>query len=155
MALFGIMAGCVGMDQLSETPRFTFGIMELLDGIGVIPVVMGLFGIAEVLTNIEHEIHSKEIYRSSFKGLLPKLKDWTQSAGSIVRGSVIGFFLGILPGGGAMVSSFVSYGIEKRLSKHPEQFGKGAIEGVAGPETANNSATGGAFIPAPYAWDST
>lgn len=147
MASVGITAGCVGLDQLSEVPRFTFGIMEFLDGIGVVPVAMGLFGIAEVLMNIEQEVRSKDIYRTKLKGLLPTVKDWVQSAWPIVRGTVVGFFLGILPGGGPMISSFVSYGIEKRCSKHPENFGKGAIEGVAGPETANNSATGGSFIP--------
>lgn len=147
MALFGITAGCVGLDQISGVPRFTFGIMDFFDGIGVVPVAMGLFGISEVLVNLEKEINSKDVYKTKMRGLLPKLKDWTQSAWPMVRGTVIGFFLGIVPGGGPMISSFVSYGVEKRCSKHPEKFGKGAIEGVAGPETANNAATGGSFIP--------
>jgi len=147
MALFGISVGCVGMDPLSGDPRFTFGNMDFFDGIGIVPVAMGLFGISEVLINLEKEISSKDIYERKIRGLLPKLKDWTQSALPIVRGTVIGFFLGIVPGSGPMISSFVSYGIEKRCSKHPENFGKGAIEGVAGPETANNASVGGSFIP--------
>jgi putative tricarboxylic transport membrane protein len=147
MAVFGIMAGCVGLDQVEGIPRFTFDIIDFLDGIGIVPVIMGLFGISEVLINIEHEAQTRDIYKNRIKGLLPKVKDWAESKWAILRGTVIGFFLGILPGGGALISSFVSYGIEKRFSKHPERFGKGAIEGVAGPETANNAATGGAFIP--------
>ena len=127
-------------------PRFTFGRMELLDGVGLVPIVMGLFGISEVLLNIE-QVVQRDVFKTKIKGLLPTAKDWKDSAGPIARGSVLGFFLGILPGGGAVISSFISYALEKRISKHPESFGKGAIEGVAGPEAANNAATGGAFIP--------
>ncbi len=147
MAVFGVIAGCVGLDQVAGIPRFTFGLNALLDGIGIVPVVMGLFGISEVLTNIEREIQTRVIYEKKIKGLLPTAKDWMESIWAISRGTLIGFFLGIVPGGGALISSFISYGVEKRLSKHPERFGKGAIEGVAGPETANNAASGGAFIP--------
>jgi len=146
MATFGIILGLVGLDSINARPRFTFDKMELIDGVGLIPVVMGLFGISEVLLNIEQVIQ-KDIFKTRIKGLLPTAKDWKDSSGPIARGSLLGFFLGILPGGGAVISSFISYGLEKRLSKHPERFGKGAIEGVAGPETANNAATGGGFIP--------
>jgi len=126
--------------------RFTFGIPDLEDGVGLIPIVMGLFGIAEVLTNLEQSTEV-EIFKTKIKGLLPNLKDWLNSIGPILRGTFLGFFLGVLPGGGAVVASFVSYAVEKKVSKHPEKFGTGVIEGVAGPESANNSATSGAFIP--------
>lgn len=146
MAAFGLILGTIGLDFISGLARFTFDIPELLDGIGLVPVVMGLFGISEVLLNIEVKI-KREIFTTKVKGLLPTLQDWAQSIWAILRGTLIGFFLGILPGGGAVISSFVSYAIEKRVSKHPEKFGKGAIEGVAAPEAANNSAAQGAFIP--------
>lgn len=146
MAGFGLALGLVGLDTMTAIPRFTFNQMELLDGMGLVPIVMGIFGISEVLLNIEQLVR-RDILKASIKGLLPSRKDWKASSGPIARGSVLGFLLGVLPGGGSVISSFVSYAMEKRLSKHPEQFGKGAIEGVAGPEAANNAATGGAFIP--------
>ncbi len=146
MAAFGIVLGLIGMDSINARPRLTFDRMELMDGVGLVPIVMGLFGISEVLLNIEQKIR-RDIFQTKIKGLLPTAKDWRDSAGPIARGSVLGFFLGILPGGGAVISSFISYAVEKRVSKHPERFGKGAIEGVAAPEAANNAATGGAFIP--------
>ncbi len=147
MACFGVVIGNVGLDLVTARPRFTFGLDVLLDGVGLVPVVMGLFGISEVLLNVEEKLSEREIFKTEFKGLLPTLQDWKDSIWPILRGSGLGFFLGILPGGGAVISSFVSYGVEKKLSKHPEEFGKGAIAGVAGPESANNSATAGAFIP--------
>lgn len=146
MAVFGLIIGIIGLDPIFGSPRFTFKIPELLDGVGLVPVVMGLFGISEVLLNIELKI-KREVFTTKVKGLLPTLEDWARSIWSIIRGTFIGFFLGILPGGGAVIASFVSYAIEKRISKHPENFGKGAIEGVAAPESANNSAAQGAFIP--------
>ncbi|MCE5282130.1 MAG: tripartite tricarboxylate transporter permease [Deltaproteobacteria bacterium] len=146
MAAFGICLGLIGLDAISGLARFTFDRPELLDGVGLVPIVMGLFGISEVLLNIEQVIR-REVVKTSIRGLLPTAKDWRDSAGPIARGSLLGFFLGILPGGGGVIASFISYAIEKRVSQHPERFGKGAIEGVAGPESANNSATGGAFIP--------
>lgn len=146
MAVFGFILGSAGIDATSGAQRFTFGILELNDGIGLVPLVMGLFGVSEVLLNVEQSL-KREIFKAPLKGLLPSWQDWRDSAKPIARGSILGFFLGILPGGGALISSFVSYAIEKRFSKHPDKFGKGAIEGVAGPEAANNSATGGAFIP--------
>jgi len=146
MATLGFFLSQIGIDIVSGHTRFTFGIMDLENGVGLIPVVMGLFGIAEVLSNLG-ESANFEIFREKIKGLLPNLKDWVDSAGAIIRGTFLGFFLGILPGGGAIISSFVSYAVEKKISKYPERFGKGAIEGLAGPESANNSATSGAFIP--------
>jgi putative tricarboxylic transport membrane protein len=146
MACFGILIGTIGTDTVSGTARFSFGIIELMDGVGLVPVVMGLFGISEMLLNIETKI-DREIFKTRVKGLFPTVRDWIQSAGAIIRGTVIGFFLGILPGGGAVLSSFVSYAVEKKVSKTPEKFGTGLIEGVAAPESANNSAAQGAFIP--------
>ena len=147
IAIIGLILGCVGTDIISGRLRFVFGIAELSDGIGIVPLAMGLFGISEILTNIERPFKEKVVYTTKVKNLLPNLEDWKESAGPIIRGSFIGFFLGILPGGGSILSSFVSYATEKRLSKNPEEFGKGTIKGVAGPETANNAATSGAFIP--------
>jgi putative tricarboxylic transport membrane protein len=146
MAAFGLFLGCVGMDTLMGATRFTFDIVELSDGIGLVPVVMGLFGISEVLLNVEQSIE-RSIFETKIRNLLPTLKDWADSVPAILRGTAIGFFLGVLPGGGAVISSFVSYAVEKKVSKHPEKFGTGVIQGVAGPEAANNAATGGAFIP--------
>jgi putative tricarboxylic transport membrane protein len=146
MAAFGIILGLVGLDSINARPRLTFGRMELIDGVGLVPLVMGLFGVSEVLLNIEQVIR-REVFETRIKGLLPSAKDWLDSKGALIRGSLLGFFLGILPGGGAVISSFVAYAVEKRVSRHPERFGKGAIEGVAAPEAANNAAAGGAFIP--------
>jgi len=146
MALVGILLGSIGLDIVMGLPRFTFGINELTDGVGIIPLVMGLFGVAEVFSNIETVI-KREVFKTEIKNVWPSLKDYAQSKWAILRGSVLGFFLGILPGGGAILASFLSYGIEKKLAREPERFGKGAIEGVAGPETANNAAAGGSMIP--------
>jgi putative tricarboxylic transport membrane protein len=146
MAGFGLILSSIGMDTISGEYRFTYGLRMLLDGVGIVPAVMGLFGISEVLINLESEI-KRDILKTRVKNLLPTAQDWKDSIGSIVRGSVLGFFLGILPGGGAVIASFASYAVEKKISKHPEEFGKGAIQGVAGPEAANNAAAGGAFIP--------
>ncbi len=147
MACVGVVIGNIGLDLVTAQPRFTFGLDILLDGVGLVPLIMGLFGISEVFLNLEEKLGRREVFDTHVKGLLPNLQDWQESFWPMIRGSVIGFFLGILPGGGAVISSFVSYGVEKRFSPHPEQFGKGAIAGVAGPEAANNSATAGAFIP--------
>jgi putative tricarboxylic transport membrane protein len=114
--------------------------------VGIIPVVMGLFGIAEVFSNLD-TVMKRQIFETKIKDIWPTLKDYARSKWAILRGTVLGFLLGILPGGGAILASFLSYGIEKKLAKDPSRFGKGAIEGVAGPETANNAAAGGALIP--------
>jgi putative tricarboxylic transport membrane protein len=146
MACVGAVLGLIGLDSITAQPRLTFDRMELYDGIGLVPVVMGLFGLAEVLSNLERPI-ARQVIKTKLSQLWPNLADWKASAGPMARGTVLGFFLGILPGGGAVISSFASYALEKRLSKTPERFGRGAIEGVAGPEAANNAAAGGAFIP--------
>jgi putative tricarboxylic transport membrane protein len=146
MAVCGFFLGTIGSDFITGRSRFTFGSLTLENGIGMVPAVMGLFGIGEVLDNIDKSL-KRNIFKAHISHILPNLKDWKDSAGAIIRGTFLGFFLGILPGGGATISSFASYTLEKRISKHPEKFGKGAIEGVAGPESANNAATGGAFVP--------
>jgi len=146
MAMVGFFLGTIGVDFITGTPRFTAGNLTLENGIGLVPAVMGLFGIAEVFINIEQSL-KLDIFKAAISHLLPTLNDWKASAFPIIRGSFLGFFLGILPGGGSVISSFASYSLEKRISKHPERFGTGTIEGVAGPEAANNAATGGAFIP--------
>ena len=146
MGAFGLILSFIGLDPINASPRMTFNILQLWDGIDMVPLAMGLFGISEVLINIE-ESETPQILKTKIKNLFPSMLDWMQAKGAILRGSILGFFLGILPGGGAVISSFVSYGLEKRISKEPEKFGKGAIEGVAGPESANNSATAGAFVP--------
>jgi putative tricarboxylic transport membrane protein len=146
MALAGIILGSIGLDAITGLPRFTFGIDELTDGVGIIPLVMGLFGISEILQNLEESLE-REVFKAHVKNLWPSLKDWIEAKWAIVRGSLIGFVLGILPGGGAVIATFVSYAVEKKVAKHPERFGKGAIEGVASPESANNAAAGGSLIP--------
>jgi len=146
MAGVGVLAGVVGLDTMTGLPRFTFGIPDLLDGIGIAPLAMGLFGVSEILLNVEKTI-KQGVVVSQVKNLLPSRQDWKESFAPIMRGSFLGFLLGILPGGGAVLSSFISYSTEKRVSKTPEKFGHGAIAGVAGPEAANNAAAQAAFIP--------
>jgi putative tricarboxylic transport membrane protein len=146
MVALGLIFGFIGQDPIYGTPRITYGIADLLSGLDMIPVVMGLFGISEVLINIE-QAGERNIYETKIKGLLPNVEDWKQSLLPISRGSLIGFFVGVIPGGTGVISSFVSYAVEKKFSRHPEKFGTGAIEGVAGPESANNAATMGAMVP--------
>ena len=146
MACVGLVLGLIGMDQITAQPRLTFDRLELLDGVGLVPIVMGLFGVAEILSNLEQDLE-REVIKANIGSLWPSLDDWVASKWPIIRGTVLGFFLGILPGGGAVIASFASYALEKKVSRTPERFGKGAIEGVAGPEAANNAAAGGAFIP--------
>jgi putative tricarboxylic transport membrane protein len=146
MGLLGLLLSGVGLDMFTSVPRFTLGLNELTDGIGLIPLVMGLFGIAEILGNLDQSMR-RRIYETRLGELLPTAADWLAAKWSIVRGTLIGFLLGILPGGGAVLSSFVSYAVEKRVSRYPERFGTGVIEGVAAPETANNAAAQASFIP--------
>ena len=146
MGAFGLILSCIGLDPIQASPRMIFNLIQLWDGIDLVPVVMGLFGISEVLVNIE-KTATHEILKTKIKNLFPTALDWIQAKGAILRGSILGFFLGILPGGGPLIAAFASYGLEKRLSKEPHRFGKGAIEGVAGPESANNSSCSGGFIP--------
>jgi putative tricarboxylic transport membrane protein len=147
MAVVGLLLGTVGLDPIVGSPRFSFGSLTLLSGVALAPVAMGLFGISEVLVNLEKKLSQQELLKTSMKGLFPNRRDWRVSLGPIGRGTVSGFFLGVLPGVGAIVPTFISYALEKKISKTPERFGKGAIEGVAGPESANNAASGGALIP--------
>jgi len=146
MAAIGVFLGCIGIDVTSGTARFTFDVIELLDGIGIVPVAMGLFGVSEVLLNVEQSM-ARSVFATKIHSLLPTREDWSASAGPILRGTFLGFFLGLLPGGGALIASFVSYAVEKKVARRPETFGSGAIQGVAGPEAANNAASGSAFIP--------
>jgi putative tricarboxylic transport membrane protein len=146
MALFGLTLTYVGTDNITGTLRFTYGILHLSDGFDLVPLVMGLFGISEVLVNVEQTL-TQDVLKTRISNLLPSLQDWSRCKWAILRGTVLGFFLGLLPGAGPVVSSFVSYTVEKRMSKTPERFGTGMIEGVAGPESANNASAQGAFIP--------
>ena len=146
MVFLGLVMGLVGTDVNSGVRRFCFGLSELADGIGFVVVAMGLFGFAEIITNLEHK-EKREIFTSKVQGLLPTLADLKASWKAVVRGTLLGSLLGILPGGGATISSFASYTLEKRVAKDPSRFGKGAIEGVAGPEAANNAAAQTSFIP--------
>ncbi len=147
MLLLGLALSTVGTDRLHGSPRFTFGLSELGQGVEFLPVAMGLFGIAEVmLTAVEKEGVGKMI-AIRMSDLLPTLMEWKRSLAPIFRGSFLGFFIGLLPGPSPVISTFVSYMTEKKVSKHPEEFGEGAIEGVAGPESANNAAVGGAYVP--------
>jgi putative tricarboxylic transport membrane protein len=145
-ALFGLLLGTIGMDTISGTQRLTLGVIELTDGIGFIPAVMGLFGISEILINVE-QVMATTLVTEKVKGLLPNLKDWKESFWPMIRGTVMGFFIGVLPGPAPVISTYSSYAMEKKLSKTPEKFGTGHIAGVAGPEAANNAASSGAMIP--------
>lgn len=146
MACVGLLLGTVGTDDIQGVDRFTFGTLYLQDGIDLIPLAMGIFGLGEILYNIERREKQGEIMETP-KRLMPTREDWKRSAMPITRGSIMGFLIGVIPGGMPAIASLMSYAVEKRLSKHPEEFGQGAIEGVAGPETANNAATAGGFVP--------
>ena len=146
MVILGLFIGTIGMDPLTGTFRFTHGIRDLFDGIGFVPVALGVFGIGEILISTEESL-SRVIHKVKLRELLPTRDELRASWGPIFRGSGIGFFIGLLPGSAHVLSSFISYMVEKRLAKKPEEFGTGRIEGVAAPETANNAATGGAMIP--------
>ena len=147
MAAFGLLLSFIGTDLITASQRFTLGILDLYDGIGLVPAVMGLFGLAEILTNLEKPSKEVEIFEARTKELLPTKRDWKDSSGAIARGSFLGFVVGLLPGAGGVLPSFFSYAMERRISKHPENFGQGEIVGVAGPETANNAGAQASFIP--------
>ena len=146
MVCFGLILGCIGLDQMTGVPRFIYNSTTLMDGVGLVQVVIGLFGVSEVLINVEASF-KREVFDTKVKGLLPNREEWKRSIGPIGRGTVIGFFLGIIPGMSVVIPTFVSYIVEKKLSKHPEKFGTGMIEGVAGPESANNAASTGTLVP--------
>ena len=146
MAAFGFLLAYVGIDMLTGRARFTFGLSGLMDGVGILPIAMGLFGVAEVLENMDAS-GQISVFKTKLGNLYPTRQDWKDSWKPITRGSLLGFFVGIIPGGSATLASFVSYATEKRCSKHPDRFGHGAIEGVAGPESSNNSAFAGGLVP--------
>jgi putative tricarboxylic transport membrane protein len=146
MIAVGLVLGTVGIDPVFGAARFTFGVSRLMNGVDFVIAAMGLFGIAEVLINLEAP-EVRNVYKSSLRGLLPSREDWRRCWAAILRGTGLGFFIGALPGGGAVISSFAAYAVEKRLSSEPQRFGRGAIEGVAAPESANNAASTSSFIP--------
>jgi putative tricarboxylic transport membrane protein len=146
MAALGLLLGTIGIDTMTGHFRYSFGIAELGDGIGIVPVAVGLFGLGEILSTPSANVVGKVI-TPKLRELFPSLAEWRQSSWPIVRGSVLGFLVGLAPGSAHIISSFLSYAVEKRLSKRPEEFGQGAVAGVAGPEAANNAASTGAFVP--------
>jgi len=146
MLVLGLLLGTIGLDNLTGAARFTFGNANLAGGLSFTALAIGLFGVSEILINLEKTEAIKAI-RPKMRELIPRWKDLRDSAPAVGRASIIGFIFGIIPGVSHVVATFVSYAVEKRFSKHPEEFGKGAIAGVAGPETANNAVTGTAMIP--------
>jgi len=146
MVVFGILLGLSGQDVYTGTPRFTFDMLELADGIEFVALAMGVFGIGEIVRNLEDE-HSRTVMVKKVQGLLLSKDDIKRIIGPILRGTFLGSFLGILPGGGAILSSFAAYSVEKKISRRPQEFGKGAIEAVAAPESANNAGAQTSFIP--------
>ncbi len=146
MAGLGLLLATIGQDPITGTTRYTFGQVSLFDGLDFVAVAMGLFGVGEILHSLE-QTEKVQAITSKLKNVWPSRKDLRDSSGAIARGSVLGFFIGVLPGGGGVISSLASYALEKRRAKDPSRFGKGAIEGVAGPETANNASSTSAFIP--------
>jgi putative tricarboxylic transport membrane protein len=147
MVLVGLLLATVGTDQDTGALRFTFGIPILMDGVGFIPVAMGLFGIADILVSLAEKRGQGPIAPAKVTGLWPSRQDFRQVWKPALRGTAIGSLFGVLPGGGPTISTFASYTIEKKISRNPEKFGQGAVEGVAGPESANNAAAQTAFIP--------
>jgi putative tricarboxylic transport membrane protein len=146
MIVLGLLLGLVGTDVTSGAPRYTFDVPELADGISFVALAMGLFGLGEIIVNLEREGSAAQII-GRITSLWPTGEDWKRMVNPILRGTALGSLLGILPGGGAMLASFASYSLEKKVSKHASQFGRGAIEGVAGPESANNAGAQTSFIP--------
>jgi putative tricarboxylic transport membrane protein len=146
MAGIGLMFGMIGIDNMTGHFRYSFNLNELGDGIGIVPVAVGLFGLGEILSTPSRTVVG-EVIAPKLRELLPTRQEWRAAGWPIARGSVLGFIIGIIPGSAHIISSFLSYALEKRISKHPEEFGKGAVAGVAGPESANNSASTGAFVP--------
>ena len=146
MAVVGLLFGMIGIDAMSGYTRFNYGVIELSDGIGIVAVAVGLFGLSEILLTAG-QATPPPVQKPTLRQLVPSRDELRLSVGPIARGSVLGFLIGIIPGSAHIISSFVSYGIERRMSAHPERFGNGAIEGVAGPESANNAAATGAFVP--------
>ncbi|ASP23649.1 tripartite tricarboxylate transporter TctA family protein (plasmid) [Antarctobacter heliothermus] len=147
MAVLGVLVGLVGMDIHTGVSRMTFGQMELMDGVSLVAIAMGLFGVTEVLSSLRTDAVAKHERRITLRSMLPTREDMRRSWGAMGRGAGVGSFFGILPGTGPAVSAFMAYAIERRVSRRPKEFGNGAIEGIMGPETANNAADQTAFIP--------
>ena len=147
MVVLGLLLGLVGTDVNSGVARFSFGVPELSDGIGFVIVAMGMFGFAEIITNLEQAEEKRQVFTAKLSNLLPSLQDLKDCSGAITRGTILGSCLGILPGGGALLASFSAYALEKKVSWNSAQFGKGAIQGVAAPEAANNAGAQTSFIP--------
>jgi putative tricarboxylic transport membrane protein len=144
----GLMLAMVGFDIISGDARYTADINEMLDGVDFLPVAIGLFGMGEVLVGAESVVKAEILNaRYGLRDVWPNRAEWLRSRWAIARGTVLGFFIGILPGAGSTIASFLSYSVEKKFARYPEEFGKGAIEGVAGPESANNAASAGALVP--------
>ena len=146
MVLLGLALSMVGMDTITGVNRFTFGIYDLGQGVDFLPVAMGLFGIAEVMSTATGS-EDRNYIRVRLREMFPTLEEWRRSVGPVLRGSVLGFLIGLIPGPAPVISTFTSYLTEKKLSSRPDEFGEGAIEGVAGPEAANNASVGGAYVP--------
>src|SRR5689334_8211568 len=146
MAAFGLFLGTIGIDVMTGHFRYSFDIPELGDGIGIVPVAVGLFGLGEILATPSHQVTS-QVIKPKLRELWPNRLEWRAAGWPIARGSVLGFLIGIIPGSAHIISSFMSYALERRISRTPEEFGKGAVAGVAGPESANNAASTGAFVP--------
>ncbi len=146
MLALGLLLASVGLDPISGKTRFSFGVIELQSGFDFVTLAMGVFGLGEIFIGLEAAV-KVEVATTKVGSVWPTLKDWAASRMAILRGTLIGFFIGVIPGGGAVISSLVSYAVEKKVAKHPEEFGEGAIEGVAGPESANNAASSSSFIP--------
>jgi putative tricarboxylic transport membrane protein len=144
--ILGLLFGMIGMDQMTGYFRFSYGIVALGDGIGIVPVAVGLFGVSEILATAGQPI-PPEVLKPRFRDLYPSREEFKTSWAPIGRGTILGFLIGIVPGSAHIISTFISYAVERRVSKHPERFGQGAIEGVAGPESANNAASCGALVP--------
>ncbi|MCV2349497.1 tripartite tricarboxylate transporter permease [Paucibacter sp. Y2R2-4] len=148
MILLGLLLGQINTDVISGTPRFSFDIPELTDGIGFVVIAMGIFGFGEIIANLGQPEEQREVFTKDVKGLWPTKQDFKEAWPSVVRGTTLGSVLGVLPGGGALLASFASYTLEKKIVKNPRiPFGRGAIQGVAGPEAANNAGAQTSFIP--------
>ena len=147
MVLVGLLFGLVGTDVNSGVARYTFGVSELWDGVDFLPMVIGMFGIVEIIRNLEEDELDRTSIKTRFRDLWPSLADFKEAWKPVIRGTALGSILGILPGGGAVLASFASYTMEKKIADDPSRFGRGAIEGVAGPESANNAAAQTSFIP--------
>ncbi|MGH7262137.1 MAG: tripartite tricarboxylate transporter permease, partial [Nitrospiraceae bacterium] len=146
MVVLGLLLGLVGTDVNSGMARYTFGLPQLADGIGFVVVAMGMFGIGEIVRNLEHE-EARSLIVKKISTLMPTKEDWKRMVAPILRGTALGAAVGILPGSGSIMGSFAAYALEKKVSKHSAEFGKGAIEGVAAPESANNAGAQTSFIP--------